>query len=144
MWRTIERVTQQNVDVFIEVNKKSMGKAQGKNTIYLAPKMFVRKMETHPEDRLVVVVMHEYGHILYNRMAVQKTRNKAKHEYAAFKYSVEYALNMAENGDTGPIKQLIKYLLIRVTKGKNSDPHTIALNKLTKEQFWKDTVENYQ
>lgn len=144
LWRTIKLVTEQNVDVYIQANKKSLGKAQGKSAIYLAPKMFIRKMETHSEDRLVVVIIHEFGHVLYNRQAVKKTKNKANHEYAAFKYSVKHALTMAEQGDTGPIQQLIKYLPIRMQKGKKSDPHTQALKKLTKEQFWKDVVNTYQ
>lgn len=143
LWRTIEQVTQQNIDVYIEENRKSLGMARGKNSIYLAPKMFIRKMKTHPEDRLVVVVLHEYGHILHNRQAGKPTKDKSVREYAAFKYSVKHAVVMAEHGDTGPIKQLLKYLPLRVKNGKKFDPHTIALKKLTGETFWKELVKKY-
>ncbi|WP_158971960.1 hypothetical protein [Paraglaciecola sp. L3A3] len=143
LWQTIEQVTQQEVDVYIKPNKKSLGMAQGKHSIYLTPKMFLREMKTHPEDRLIVVVLHEYGHILYNRKAGKHTKDKSAREYAAFKYSVKHAVAMAENGDTGPIKQLLKYLPLRVKNGKQLDPHTVALKKLTRETFWKAVVKKY-
>ncbi|MCF2949498.1 hypothetical protein L0668_15365 [Paraglaciecola aquimarina] len=144
LWQTIELVTQKNVDVYIEATKGSLGRAIGKKAIYLAPKMFLRAMDTHPEDRLVVVVLHEFGHVLFNRQPGVRSSSTADREYAAFKYSVKHALVMAELGDTGPIKQLIKYLPMRVKKGKKSAPHTQALKKLTKEKFWKQAVKTYE
>lgn len=143
-WKIIEQIKKQDVNIYITPLKKSLGKAKGKNSIYITPRAFTRKLKAYPEDRLVVVLLHEYGHIVFNRQSNWKASNKVDREYAAFKYSVKQASHMAEKGDVGPLKQLIHYLPLRVKNGKRSDPHTIALKKLTKEKFWSEQLTKYQ
>ncbi|KMT66959.1 hypothetical protein [Catenovulum maritimum] len=144
LWSVIDQITNQDVNIYITPIEKGLGKARGKNSIYIAPRAFIHDLKAYPEDRLIVVLLHEYGHILFNRQSNRKSNNKAEHEYAAFKYSVQHALRIAEKGDSGPIRQLVHYLPLRVQNGKKSDPHTIALKKLTKENFWSDVLSKYQ
>lgn len=144
LWRLIQQIINEDVNITIEPIKRGIGKAYGKHSIIIAPRAFIRKLETHPEDRLVVVLLHEYGHIMVNRQSNRKKNNKAENEYAAFKFSVEHSIVLAENGDTGPIQQLIHHLPLRVKNGKKSDPHNIALKRLTKERFWLEQLKIYQ
>jgi len=143
LWNIIDQIIERDVDVYI-TPQISLGAARGMHSILINPRVFTPNLKNYPEDRLVVVLLHEYGHIVYNRKLNGRTSNRVDHEYAAFKYSVRQASYIAEDGDVGPIRQLIHYLPIRIKNGNRSDPHTIALKELTKERFWLEQLTKYQ
>ncbi|MCH5599970.1 hypothetical protein [Niabella ginsengisoli] len=66
--------------------------------------------------------------------------NAVNNEYEAFKYSVEQAILRAKAGDKGPLQQVLKNLKQRSEAGKDKtkDPHIPAINKLMKEDVWKE------
>ena len=105
------------------------------------PKFLINKNENYPEDRLIIVVIHEYGHILYNRKTPKEKRNRIKNEQAAFEYSIEVAIKMTEEKrDYGPLKQVVKNLKNRNEIGKPEDPHTKAIKNLMKEPIWQKAI----
>ena len=143
LWTLIETMKSNDVTIRYQqgIGGGGPGAASGKNIMILNPRYLNEEIEGYPEDRLVVVTLHEYGHILLNRTTTQEERNPLKHEHAAFKYSVEQSIIRANNGDYGPLKQVVKNLKIRAKRGRAEDPHTGAIKQLMTEDVWKKGVK---
>ncbi|MEJ6601803.1 MAG: hypothetical protein QNL51_04430 [Opitutaceae bacterium] len=112
------------------------GKASGTDQIVISTFFLTKNLPKYPEDRLVIVLLHEFGHILFNRETKRSERNRVKHELFAFAYSIKATIKLADNGDPGPLEQVIKNLKIRNETGKPKDPHTIAIKQLIKTPLW--------
>jgi len=144
LWGIVDEITRNDVDVYItHIKNGSPGRTRGNHSISMNYKTFFRASKNYPEGRLVVVMLHEYGHILFNRNKNNKDATRTDREYYAFKYSVKRSLTLANNGYREPIRQLIRHLPLRLKHGKKGSPHNIALKKLTQEDFWLDTIKQY-
>jgi hypothetical protein len=144
LWETIDEITKNDVDVYITYLKKgSPAQTRGKHSISMNYKIFFHPSKHYPQGRLVVVMLHEYGHILFNRNKSNKGATRTEREYYAFKYSVERAIELAHDGYREPIEQLVHYLPLRLKHGKKGNPHNQALKKLTQEKFWLDVINKY-
>ena len=112
------------------------GKASGTDQIVISTFFLTKDLPKFPEDRLVIVLLNEFGHILFNRETDRSQRNPVKHELFAFAYSIKTAIKLAENGDSGPLQEVVKNVKIRNETGKPKDPHTIAIKELIKTPLW--------
>ncbi|MGK6340990.1 hypothetical protein ACMGDK_02050 [Chryseobacterium sp. DT-3] len=146
MWKELETIEQNDVPIVFNAQMHGPGRAKGK-VMELNPDFFIKKNLEFPEDRLLIVVVHEYGHILFNRMKGDKLENlssfdkKVENEFQAFKYSVEWACEYAKNGDKGPLEQVITNLKSRSTSKNENDPHIPAIKRLMEELLWKKAEE---
>ena len=141
LWKTLNDIKDEGVHVKIgKEQKMGPGKASGTDNIVINARFLLNDLPRYPEDRLVIVILHEFGHIVFNRSTSQKERNRVKHEFFAFSYSMKRAKKMAENGDSGPLKQVITNLKLRSKNGSVKDPHTIAIKELMKTPIWSECV----
>ncbi|WP_426478702.1 hypothetical protein ACP3T3_04360 [Chryseobacterium sp. CBSDS_008] len=146
MWKELQTIERDDVPIVFNAQMHGPGRAKGK-VMELNPEFFIKKNLEYPEDRLLIVIVHEYGHILFNRIKDDKVENlsmfdkKIENEYQAFKYSVEWASEYAKNGDKGPLEQVITNLKSRAASGKEDDPHTHAIKRLMGEPVWKKAEE---
>lgn len=144
LWKTLEMITKDGVEISFNKDLKNPGRTL-KTRIELNTGLMVGKVAAFPEDRLVIVALHEYGHVLYGRKVVAnptlnagKTafERSAENEYQAFRYSITQAIAMAKEGDKGPLNEVIKNLKQRGEKGRADDAHTVAIKRLMAEPFW--------
>lgn len=141
-WATLESIRDQGVHIKISADRKmGPGKAAGKDRMVISSYFVMNDLPRFPEDRLIIVLYHEFGHNVFNRKTNQSERNPVKHEYAAFAYSLKMAVKLAEAGDPGPLKQGLHYMELRSKRGKPRDPHTIALKQLVESELWEEAEE---
>ncbi len=146
MWKELQTIEQDGVPIVFNAEMNGPGRAKGK-VMELNPEFFIKKKLEFPEDRLLIVIVHEYGHILFNRIKGDKLENlslfdkQVENEYQAFKYSVEWASEYAKNGDKGPLEQVVTNLKTRASNGKSDDPHIAAIKRLMTEAVWKKAEE---
>ncbi len=144
LWTAINAV--KNQDVHIKISNEKMsgpGKASGIDRIVLNSRFLVKDNPNFPEDRLIIVLYHEFGHIVFNRKTPHNMRNPVMNEFAAFSYSLMMAKKMAEEGDTGPLLQVTRNLIQRKETGNQRQkkaPHTLALNKLIGNELWQECI----
>tara|TARA_B110000483_G_C17970628_1_gene455706 strand:- start:97 stop:684 length:588 start_codon:yes stop_codon:yes gene_type:complete len=142
IWETLNSIRESGVNVRLTAERKmGPGKASGTDQIVISTFFLTKDLPKYPEDRLVIVLHHEFGHILFNRETKRSQRNPVKHEFFAFAYSIKMAIQLAENGDSGPLEQVVKNLGLRNENGKPKDPHTIAIKQLIKTPLWTIATE---
>lgn len=146
LWQEIEQIEKDAVTIVFDKDLKNPGRTRG-NNIDLNANLILKKNPQFPEDRLIIVLLHEYGHVLYGRkMKSAPTSNLARspferaseNEFQAFKYSVEQAIERAKKGDKGPLNQVVKNLKIRAAQCKTDDPHCPAIKRLVEEPLWNE------
>ena len=141
VWDVLNSIRENGVNVRLTGERKmGPGKASGTDQIVISTFFLTKDLPKFPEDRLVIVLLHEFGHILFNRETNRSQRNPVKHEFFAFAYSIKAAIKLAENGDPGPLEQVIKNLKLRNDTGKPKDPHTIAIKELIKTPLWTSSL----
>ena len=140
LWAIMETIKDDGVHVKISGEMRGPGKASGKDRMVIGSKFLIDDMPQFPEDRLIIVLYHEFGHIKLNRETARGQRNPVKHELAAFSYSLEAAKKMAEDGDYGPLEQVLHFLKLRLERGQAKDPHTLALRQLVGNDLWEECV----
>ncbi len=139
VWAAMNAIKDQGVHIKLSGEKmRSPGKAGGTDRMMISSFHLTNELPNYPEDRLVIVLYHEFGHNLYNRNSSQEERNPTKHEFEAFSHSLVVAKEMAQNGDSGPLSQVLHFLKLRVERGKPNDPHTKALKLLVVNALWKE------
>ena len=146
-WETLNTIRESGINVRLAPERKmGPGKASGTDQIVISTFFLTNDLPRYPEDRLVIVLLHEFGHIVFNRETDRSQRNPVKHEFFAFAYSIKAAIKLAANGDSGPLEQVVKNLKLRAENGKPKDPHTIAIKQLIKTPLWTDAetvLESY-
>ncbi len=142
VWDTLTSIRENGVNVRLTPERKmGPGKASGTDQIVISTFFLTKDLPKFPEDRLVIVLLHEFGHILFNRETDRSQRNPVKHEFFAFAYSIKAAIKLAENSDSGPLQEVVKNVKIRNETGKPKDPHTIAIKELIKTPLWTTATE---
>lgn len=98
------------------------------------------------ENRLVVVLYHEIGHLHYFNNTPRGKRNPEDSEKAAFEYSLIKAMQMAKIGDCMPLQEGLKNMKARSEGNNMQDPHVRALKRLVNEPLYtecRDYVQAY-
>lgn len=87
----------------------------------------------YEDNRLVVVLYHELGHLHYFRAVPPAQRSADASERAAFAYSLLKTRELAEAGDCGPLQTGLRFMLLRSQAPNLADPHVRALRDLVRE-----------
>ncbi len=90
------------------------------------------------DNRLVVVLYHEIGHLHYFRTVPPGQRTPEASERAAFDYSLLKTKELAEAGDCGPLQTGLRFMLLRSQSSDLADPHVRALKSLVQEPAYAD------
>lgn len=85
------------------------------------------------DDRLVVVLYHEIGHLHYYRRVLPGQRTPIASERAAFDYSLLKTRELAAAGDCGPLRTGVRFMHLRSESADLADPHVRALKQLVQE-----------
>lgn len=97
-----------------------------------------RRFLEHPQpgfddNRLVVVLYHEMGHLHYFGTVPPPQRDAQASERAAFDYSLLKTKELAEAGDCAPLQTGLRCMLLRSQSDNLADPHVRALKSLVQE-----------
>lgn len=96
------------------------------------------KVSEYSEDRLIIVLLHELGHIKYQANVPTDKRDQADSEYSAFENSINGATALAKKGDTGPLDVVLHYLQQRQQSGEEPDYYQDALDRIISSSLWND------
>jgi hypothetical protein len=102
-----------------------------------------RRYLEHPQpgfddNRLVVVLYHEIGHLHYFSQVPPARRDAQASERAAFDYSLLKTKALAEAGDCAPLQTGLRFMLQRSQSDDLADPHVRALKSLVQEPLYAD------
>lgn len=107
------------------------------NNYYLRNDTPQAVQDDFPDDRLVIVLFHEIGHLEYFKSTLPNERNCEDSEYAAFEHSLVKAKELAEQGgDFGPLQQALKHIRLRQQSGKEDKDYQAALNRIVSSELW--------
>lgn len=120
------------------VNQKTggPGTANPNGTIALNLDYFIHKKPRFDDNRLIVVLYHEIGHLHYFNRTPRGKRNPEDSEKAAFEYSLQKTKEMAEQKDCLPLKMGLHFMLLRSQSNEIGDPHVRALKKMVNEPLY--------
>ncbi|MVN76114.1 hypothetical protein GO988_07235 [Hymenobacter sp. HMF4947] len=90
------------------------------------------------DNRLVVVLYHEIGHLHYYRTVPAPSRTPEASERAAFDYSLVKTRELAAAGDCAPLQTGLRFMLLRSQAHDLADPHVRALKALVQEPAYAD------
>lgn len=90
------------------------------------------------DNRLVVVLYHEVGHLHYFAQVPPGQRSPEASERAAFDYSLLKTKELAAAGDCGPLQTGLYFMLRRSQSNDLADPHVRALKSLVQEPLYAD------
>lgn len=122
----------------------------GRNLIQLNPDFL--DDPAYPPDRWLIVVWHEYGHILFHRDGgsdggggvggARSFEQRVASERAAFAFSVKRAIEWNQTQhDPGPLREVVKNLRQRAEAARGKppgDPHPPAIRQLMGEPLWRE------
>jgi len=91
----------------------------------------------YPEDRLIVVLYHEMGHLRYYRLVHSDLRSDEDSEFWAFEHSLIVCKTIAaDQHDGGPLQMALKYMPIRQKSGKLLPYYQAAIDRIAKSDLW--------
>ncbi len=95
----------------------------------------------YDDNRCVVVLYHELGHLFFWETTPQSNWNREDNEKYAFEYSLMRTKQLANNGDCLPLKTGLKFMKLRSQSNNIKDVYTRALKRLVNEQLFNDLSE---
>lgn len=88
------------------------------------------------DNRLIVVLYHEIGHLHYFNSVPPPNRTPMDSEKAAFEYSLIKTREMAEKGDCLPLQTGLKFMKLRSESNNLQDAHVRALKLMVTEPLY--------
>ncbi len=85
--------------------------------------------DSYDDNRLVVVLYHELGHLYYFTDNTGEN-NREDNEKFAFEFSLKRTKNLAEMGDCEPLKTGLKFMQQRSLSNNLQDEHVRALKRM--------------
>ncbi|MFD1256856.1 hypothetical protein ACFQ3S_08605 [Mucilaginibacter terrae] len=93
------------------------------------------------DNRLIVVLYHEVGHLHYF-LTIDRTKwNPEDSEKAAFEYSLLKTKEMAEKNDCLPLATGLKFMKLRSMSNDLQDAHVRALKRMVNEPLYTGYVK---
>src|SRR5690606_3518823 len=92
------------------------------------------------DNRLIVVLYHEIGHLHYFNAIPKGKRNPEDSEKAAFEYSLQKTKEMAAQNDCLPLETGLQFMFLRSQSNQTSDPHVRALKRMVNESLYAEYV----
>ena len=97
------------------------------------------------EDRLIVVLYHEIGHIDYFKssglVAGDSIPSQTQSEFGAFEKSLEECKKILDQGDEGPLRTALHYIGMRQSSGLEAPDYQMALNQIVQSTRWADLLK---
>ena len=122
---------------FVVVDNKgplgSPAAAFGNGAVRLDRRFLEHPQPDFDDNRLVVVLYHEVGHLHYFSQVPPGQRDSQASERAAFDYSLLKTKGLAEAGDCAPLQTGLRFMLLRSQSDDLADPHVRALKSLVRE-----------
>ncbi len=125
---------------FINKKGKGPGFANPNGTVVLDLDFFINKKPRYDDNRLIVILYHEVGHLHYYKKTDRAKWNPEDSEKAAFEYSLLKTKEMAEAKDCLPLKTGLHFMLLRSQSNETSDPHVRALKRMVNEPLYAEYV----
>ena len=125
--------------IFVTSNKgldNGPAKAGPRGNIFIDIKYLEHEQPAFDDDRLVVVLYHEIGHLHYFMTVPITNRNPEENEKYAFEYSLNKTKELSEKGDCSPLKTGLKFMKIRSESDNLQDPHVRALKRMVNEPLY--------
>ena len=116
--------------------------AFGNGAVRLDRRYLEQPQPGYDDNRLVVVLYHEVGHLHYFRTVPPGQRDSQASERAAFDYSLLKTKELAEAGDCAPLQTGLRFMLLRSQSDNLADAHVRALKSLVREPLYAD-YQNY-
>lgn len=111
--------------------------ANSKGIIMLDISFIENQNPNFDDNRLVVVLYHELGHLYYFENNKNSYDSEESEKYA-FEFSLKKTKDMADMGDCMPLKTGLKFMYLRSTSDNLEDPHVRALKKMVNQYLYKD------
>jgi hypothetical protein len=108
-------------------------RASARGNIFIDVKYLENEQPGFDDNRLIVVLYHEVGHLHYFVTVPPLQRNIMQNEKYAFEYSLSKTKQMADNGDCLPLKTGLKFMKLRSEGTNLQDPHVRALKLMVTE-----------
>ena len=89
LWAIMESIKNDGVHIKISSEMKGPGKAFGKDRMVISSRVLKEELPQFPEDRLIILLYHEFGHIKLNRETDKSQRIPAEHREFAEEKRVE-------------------------------------------------------
>ena len=90
-----------------------------------------------PEDRLIIVLFHELGHLKYFAEVPIDARNSEDSEFRAFENSLEEARRLAlKQDDGGPLSLALHYIAQRQASGQEPQCYQAAIDRIISSDLW--------
>ena len=126
---------------FVETKKLGPAFASPKGIITINIEFLNNPKPGFDDNRLIVVLYHEIGHLHYYVTTDPANRNSANSEKAAFEYSLLKTREMAENGDCLPLATGVRFMKQRSLSNEIKDPHVSALKLMVNEPLYHEYVK---
>lgn len=126
--------------VFTNKKGQGPGAANPNGTVTLNLDYFINKKPRFDDNRLIVVLYHEIGHLHYFERTPRGKRNPEESEKAAFEYSLQKTKEMAVQKDCLPLKAGLYFMLQRSKSNEVDDPHVRALKRMVNEPLYAEYV----
>ncbi len=111
-------------------------KAGPKGNIFIDIKYLESEQPNFDDNRLIVVLYHEIGHLHYFMTTPPTKRDIMENEKFAFEYSLLKTKELAANGDYMPLKTGLKFMKLRSESNNLQDPHVRALKLMVTEPLY--------
>jgi hypothetical protein len=112
--------------------------ASGNGVVRLDVRFLEQSQPDYDDNRLVVVLYHELGHLHYFSQVPPGRRTSQASERAAFDYSLLKTKELAAAGDCAPFQTGLRFMLLRSQSDNLADPHVRALKSLVQEPLYTD------
>lgn len=93
------------------------------------------------DNRMVVVLEHEIGHLHYYETTAHADWTPENSEKAAFEYSLKMTKQMAEKGDCSPLQTGLRFMKMRSEGNNLRDAHVRALKRMVNEPLYAEYVK---
>lgn len=126
---------------FIETKKLGPAFASPKGIITINIAFLNNIKPGFDDNRLIVVLYHEIGHLHYFVTTAPAARNSEDSEKAAFEYSLLKTREIAEKGDCLPLATGVRFMKQRSLSNEIQDPHVSALKHMVTEPLYHEYVK---
>jgi hypothetical protein len=120
------------------------GRAQSPDKVIIN-NWYIRGMvPDYSENRMIVVLYHELGHIAYFKGLGGRSADDAESEFQAFKNSLVECRKLAQGGDKGPLRTALHFIGQRQTSGHEPAYYQTALDRIVVDSLWGESQADAQ
>ena len=137
--RAVEAERQQGINITVELlgHGKTAGIAEENRGVILNNYYLRVDVPNYPEDRLIVVLYHEIGHMRYFASCEAIDRTCEDSEYWAFENSLLEGKRLAETeNDSGPLSTALFYIAKRKESGDEKPHYQTAIDRIVDSELW--------